>query len=180
MTREEAIILVNDKIQTKNLIKHSIAVEAGMREIAKHFGEDEELWGLTGLLHDLDYEETKDDFPKHGLRTTEMLQGKLPEDALYAIKAHAGKVSNKSKIDYALFAIDPLTGLIVASCLMHPDKKLQSLDKDFILRRFEEKRFAAGANREQIKECEKIEIPLDKFIELVLSGMQKFSKDLGL
>lgn len=180
MKREDAIILVNEKIQTKNLIKHCIAVEFGMREVAKHFGEDEELWGLTGLLHDLDYEETKDDFPNHGLKTSEMLQGKLPEDALYAIKAHAGKVPNKSKLDYALFAIDPLTGLIVAACLMHPDKKLHSLNNEFISRRFEEKRFAAGANREQIKECEKIGISLDKFIELTLSGMQKVHIDLGL
>lgn len=180
MERESAILLLNEKIQTKNLIKHCLAVEAGMKEVAKHFGEDEELWGITGLLHDLDYEDTKNNFEKHGIISAEILQTQLPESALYAIKGHAGKVSLKSNMDYALYAIDPLTGLIVASALMHPDKKLQFLNSEFILRRFDEKRFAAGANREQIKECEKLGLPLEKFIELTLTGMQKISKELEL
>ncbi|MFA5032028.1 MAG: HDIG domain-containing metalloprotein [bacterium] len=180
MTRETAFILLNEKIQTQNLIKHCLAVEAGMKEVATYFGEDEEFWGLTGLLHDLDYEDTKNDFSQHGIKTAEILQDCVPEFVLYAIKAHASKVPAKSKMDYTLYAIDPLTGLIVASALMHPDKKLQSITVEFILRRFEERRFAAGANREQIKECEKLGLSLEQFIGLTLAGMQKINADLGL
>ncbi|MCK4353520.1 HDIG domain-containing protein [candidate division WOR-3 bacterium] len=180
MNRKEALGLVNSMIKTKNLIKHSLAVESGMRELAKHFSEDEELWELAGLLHDLDYEETKDDFSKHGLRTAEILKEKVDEKILYAIKAHSGKTEPKSKLDIALYAIDPLTGLIVAACLMHPEKKLEYLNKDFILRRFKEKRFAAGANREQIKTCTKLGIELEEFIDLVLRSMQKIHKELSL
>lgn len=180
MEREEALELVKSKIKNQNLVKHCLAVEAGMIELARHFGEDEKLWGLTGLLHDLDYEETKDDFPNHGIKTTEMLEGKVVAEIIYAIKAHPGHVAAKSKLDISLYAIDPLTGLIVAACLMHPDKKLSSLDSEFILRRFKEKRFAAGANREQIMTCEKLGLQLDEFITIVLKAMQNIHKELGL
>lgn len=180
MKREEALTLVKERIKTKNLIKHSLAVESGMRELAEHFEEDKEVWGIAGLLHDLDYEETKDDFSKHGLKTAEMLDGKVDEQIIYAIKAHSSKAPPLSKLDYALYAIDPLTGLIVAACLMHPEKKLEYVDTEFVLRRFGEKRFAAGANREQIKSCEKLGVTLDEFIDLTLTGMQKIHKELGL
>lgn len=180
MEREEAWRLVNLNIKTKNLVKHSLAVESGMRELARHFKEDEQIWGLAGLLHDLDYEETKDNFDSHGLKTVEMLQGKVEDTILYAIKSHSCKVDPKSKLDIALYAIDPLTGLIVAACLMHPDKKLQLLDTEFIIRRFKEKRFAAGANRAQIMRCEQMEISLEEFVSLVLKGMQKVHNELGL
>ncbi len=180
MERTEALNLVNSKIKTKNLVKHCLAAEAGMKELANYFKEDTETWGLTGLLHDLDYEETKDDFPRHGIRTVEMLEGKVGEEILYAIKSHPGHVPPKSKLDIALYALDPLTGLIVASCLMHPEKKLEYLDKDFILRRFKENRFAAGANREQIKSCERLGLSLEDFIDLALKGMQKIHEELGL
>ena len=180
MEYKEAFELVNSKIKTQNLVKHCLAVESCMRELANHFSENVEQWGLAGLLHDLDYEETKDNFALHGIRTVELLEGKVDSSILYAIKAHPGHVEPKSKMDIALYALDPLTGLIVASCLMHPDKKLASLDKDFILRRFNERRFAAGANRDQIMRCERLGISLDQFIDLALKGMQKIHSELGL
>ncbi len=180
MKREDALSLVNSEIKTQNLVKHCLAVESGMRELASYFKEDENIWGLAGLLHDLDYEETKDDFQKHGIRTAEMLEGKIDEKILYAIKSHPGHVPQKSKLDIALYTVDPLTGLIIAACLMHPDKKLESLDKDFIIHRFKEKRFAAGANREQIESCERLGLSIEDFIDLVLKGMQKIHKELGL
>jgi hypothetical protein len=180
MEREEAVRLINKEIKTNNLIKHSLAVEAGMRELAHYFKEDEEIWALAGLLHDLDYEKTKNDFKNHGIKTIEILKGKVEECVLYAIKAHPGHVKPKSKLDIALHAIDPLSGLIVAACLMHPKKQLRYLDKNFILRRFKEKRFARGADREQIKSCEKLGITIEKFIDIVLKGMQKVSKEVGL
>jgi putative nucleotidyltransferase with HDIG domain len=180
MNREEAVALVTSTIKTNNLVKHCLAVEAAMQELARHFKENEETWGLAGLLHDLDYEETKNNFASHGLRTAEMLKGKVDESILYAIKAHPGHVEAKSKMDMALYATDPLTGLIVAACLMHPEKKLEYIDNDFVLRRFREKRFAAGANREQIESCDKMGISLEDFIGLVLKGMQGVHKELGL
>jgi len=180
MDREEALSLLKKKLKNNNLIKHCLAVEAAMRGLARYFGEDEERWGLAGLLHDLDYEETKDNPSSHGLLTSRMLEGKVDDQIIHAIKAHSGLLEAKSKMDISLYAADALTGLIVAACLVHPQKKLSFLDTDFILRRFTEKRFAQGADRGQIKSCEKVGLSLDKFVDLVLKEMQRIHCDLGL
>uniref|UniRef100_A0A7C6AG35 HDIG domain-containing protein n=1 Tax=candidate division WOR-3 bacterium TaxID=2052148 RepID=A0A7C6AG35_UNCW3 len=181
MDRNEALNLLSERLKNKNLFKHCLAAEACLRELARHFGEDEEIWGIAGLLHDIDYEETVNDPSRHGIIGAEILEkkGVLPE-IIYAIKVHAGHLTPKSKLDWALFATDPLTGLIVASALMHPDKKLISLDTDFVLRRFKEKRFAAGANREQIIACKNLGLALEEFISICLKGMQTISNELGL
>ncbi len=181
MTREEAWQRVQKQVSNKNLRKHMLAAEAVMRRLAGHFGEDEENWGLAGLLHDLDYDQTADDFPRHGLMTVEMLEGEgLPEDILYAIKSHPGHFPRKALLDQALYAVDPITGLIVAAALMHPSKKLKQLDLDFLERRFREKRFAAGADREQIQSCESFGLPLKDFMNLSLEAMQGIGEALGL
>jgi putative nucleotidyltransferase with HDIG domain len=181
MNREEALNLVRSKIKNKNLIKHMLAVEAIMRRLAEHFNEDVELWGLTGLLHDLDYDSTVNDFPKHGILTTEWLKEyDLDEKILYAIKAHPKHVPATSKLDWALYATDPLSGLIVAATLMHPTKKIKNVTPEFVLNRFKEKRFAAGANRDDIKAGEKMGLTLEKFVELALEGMQRIDTDLEL
>ncbi|MFH1335804.1 MAG: HDIG domain-containing metalloprotein [Candidatus Zixiibacteriota bacterium] len=181
MTREEAMVLVQTKVKGKNLVKHMLAVEAIMKRVARHFNEDEKMWGLTGLLHDLDYDETVNDFDRHSLLTCEWLQDfDLDERILYAIKAHPQKVEPKSKMDWTLFAADPLSGLIVAAALMHPTKKLKNVTVEFVLNRFKEKRFAAGANREDIKTCESIGLSLEQFVGLALEGMQGIDEELGL
>jgi putative nucleotidyltransferase with HDIG domain len=181
MTRDEAMGLVKEKVSNRNLIKHMLATEVCMRELAGRLGEEAEKWALAGLLHDLDYDSTKDNFPRHGFETVEMLQGMgLPEDILQAIISHTGHVERESVMDKALYAIDPTTGLIVAAALMHPDKKLASLNIDFIMRRFKEKRFAAGANREQIQTCSELGLELEDFIGICLKGMQSISNELGL
>lgn len=181
MTREEALVLVQSKVKGKNLIKHMLAVEAIMRKVAQHINEDVELWGLTGILHDLDYDETVNNFEQHSLLTCEWLnEYNLDDRILYAIKSHPKKVEPKSKMDWTLFAADPLSGLIVAAALMHPTKKLKDVTVEFILNRFKEKRFAAGANREDIKSCENIGLSLDQFMGLALEGMQSISDELGL
>ena len=96
MTRDEALQLVKEKVSNKNLRKHMLATEAVMRKLAKRFEEDEELWGLVGLLHDLDYDQTADDFPKHGILAAEMLEETdLSEEAIYAIKSHPGHFPRK-------------------------------------------------------------------------------------
>jgi predicted hydrolase (HD superfamily) len=152
-----------------------------MRRVAQHLNEDEQMWSLTGLLHDLDYDQTVNDPDRHSLLTCEWLREyDLDERMLYAIKAHPGKAEPKSRMDWALFAADPLSGLIVAAALMHPSKKLKEVTVEFVLNRFKEKRFAAGANREDIKACEKIELPLEEFIRLALEGMQGIDEELGL
>jgi putative nucleotidyltransferase with HDIG domain len=181
MNREEAMALVEANVKNKNLVKHMIAVEACMSGLAKHFNEDENLWALTGLLHDVDYDTTKDDPARHALVGAAMLEEKgLDERIIYAIKAHPGHVEAKSKMDKALYACDPITGLIVAAVLMHPTKKIANIDVEFVLRRFNEKRFAAGANREQIKTCESLGLLLDEFTGICIKAMQGAAVELGL
>ena len=172
---------MREKLKNKNLFKHSLATEACLKELANHFGDNEGLWAMAGLLHDIDYEETNADPTRHGLVGANFLE-KMGLDAqiIRAIKVHSGHLPPESKLDWAIFAADPLTGLIVASALMHPDKSLKSLDTDFVVRRFKEKRFAMGANREQISLCKNLGLELNEFIEICLRGMQHIADELGL
>lgn len=182
MTRQEAYELAKSRFTNVNLFKHVLAVEAVMRALARHFGEDEEKWGLAGLLHDLDYEETKETPERHTLVTEALLRerGFDDEEVIHAIKAHNDRVPRKSRMDKAIYATDPTTGLIVAAALMHPTKKLAGIDVPFILRRFKEKRFAAGANRDQIRSCEELGLTLEEFLDIALRAMQGISDELGL
>jgi putative nucleotidyltransferase with HDIG domain len=181
MDRMKALSMINARVQNKNLVKHMLAVEAIMREIATKKGADPELWGLAGLLHDLDYSETLNDPANHGNITAKELEGLgVNADIIYAIKSHPGHVPCKSDMDWVLYAADPLSGLIVAAALMHPAKKIANIDTQFVLNRFNERRFAAGANREQIKSCDKFGMTLEEFIGIALSGMQKIAGELGL
>ncbi len=181
MKREEAFKLLQENLKHKNLIKHSLAVEACMRELALHLGEDPDRWGLAGLLHDIDYEKTMDSPEEHGLKAMEILKGKIDDqEILHAIRAHAYQEEPKTKMAWALYSADPLTGLIVAAALMHPSRSLAGVDLDFLKRRFKEKRFAAGADREQIKKCQSLGLELDNFMEICLNAMKGISKELGL
>ncbi|HBZ87054.1 MAG: phosphohydrolase [Candidatus Edwardsbacteria bacterium RIFOXYD12_FULL_50_11] len=181
MDRQQAKELLEQTIPNKNLQKHMLAAEACMKGLAEHFGEDQDKWALAGLLHDLDYDRTANDFPNHGLVTAQMLEGQdISEDIIYAIKAHPGHVEAKSKMDFALYAVDPLTGLIVAAALMHPTKKLANVDVPFIMKRYKEKRFAAGANRDQIQTCDRLGLSLEDFIGKCLTAMQGIAPELGL
>jgi putative nucleotidyltransferase with HDIG domain len=183
LNRTEALELVEKSVSKKNLVKHMLATEVAMRALAERLDGDAEKWALAGLLHDIDYDETEKDFPRHGLLSAEMLSeiGVDPE-IIDAIRAHPNhsEYPPKTVMDWALHAVDGLTGLIVAAALMHPDKKLAALDTAFVMRRFGEKRFAAGANRDQIRKCEKLGIPLEEFVEITLNAMQSISDDLGL
>lgn len=181
MTREEALNLVKQNLKNKNLFKHVLAVEAVMKALAKRLGEDEDVWALAGLLHDLDYEKTKDKPERHGYVTLEILESKnLPQEVLDAILAHAGHKERIKPIEKAIYAADPVTGLIVAAALITKEKKLDAIDTEFVLRRFGEKAFARGANRDQIKSCEELGISLRDFISLSLDAMKAISQELGL
>lgn len=181
MTRNDALSLVKEKVKNKNLRKHMLATEACMRALAARLGGDEEEWAMAGLLHDLDYDETVNDFARHGYATCEYLQDKeLSSDILSAIMAHTGHTPARNQMDLALYAVDPLTGFLVAAALMHPTKKIANVDLAFAENRFKEKRFAAGANRDQIKRCEELGLPLQEFIEICLKAMQGIAPELGL
>jgi uncharacterized protein len=172
---------VKSEIHAPNLIKHILAVEASCRRLAEHFGEDSEYWGMAGLLHDLDYELTVNDPARHTRLTAEWLREKqFDEGIIHAVMAHAEAVTPESKLDWAIYSIDPTTGLIVAAALMHPSKKLANLDVPFIMKRYKEKRFAAGARREAIAACSNLGLTLEEFLGLVLEGMQRISSELGL
>lgn len=166
-------------MQNPNLVRHVLSVEAVMKALARRLDEDEELWGLTGLLHDLDVDETVDDFPRHGYITGDLLKDELPPESLHAIVAHPGHEPAENRFDWALYCADPITGLITAAVLMHPSHKLSELKVKSVKKRFKDKRFAAGANREAIKCCEKIGIELEEFLELSLKAMRDISDELG-
>ncbi|MBN1542358.1 HDIG domain-containing protein [candidate division KSB1 bacterium] len=181
MDRQQAFTLVESKIANRNLLKHVLAVEAVMRKLARSFSQDEAEWGLAGLLHDLDYEETANTPEQHTLITERLLQSyAVKPEIVHAIKCHNGLAPRLSKMDQALYAVDPVTGLIVAAALMHPEKKLAALDVDFILRRYKVKSFARGANREQIETCGDLGLDLPSFLAIALLAMQEIHSELGL
>jgi putative nucleotidyltransferase with HDIG domain len=181
MTREDALTLLKEHLHNKNLVKHCLAVEACMKGLAARLGGDPETWGLAGLLHDLDYELTEKSPERHTLETVRILAdlGLAPEIP-QAIQAHAGRVPCASPMDWSIYSCDPLTGLIIAAALMHPEKKLMAIDVEFIKRRYKEKHFARGARREEIEQCRNLGLELDDFIGLCLSSMQGIAADLGL
>ena len=189
MIRQDAHQTLTSFIKNPNLIKHHLACEAIMLSLCKRLNPnpDEILlnkWGTVGLLHDADYELTKENPEKHTLVLEEKIGNQIDQDVMYAIKAHnweRTKVEPKSLMDWSMYCCDELSGLIIAAALVHPDKKLSSLTVDFILKRFNEKGFAQGANRQQIKMCEKeLKVPLSEFVQIALTSMQKISQDLNL
>ncbi len=183
MNRMEALSLLKKNLTNKNLFNHSLAVEAVMRRLAEHFGEDVEKWGLAGLLHDIDYDRTKDSPEIHSIEGAEMLNDLgLPGDIVYAVKVHNDYhgLPRLSLLDKALFATDPLTGFIVAGALIRPEKKLAAVDVPFLLKRFGEKAFARGANRETMKACEEMGLSLEEFMEMGLEAMQGIAGELKL
>ena len=182
--REDALGLLREHVQNENLVKHCLATEAIMRGLAERLGEDTETWGLVGLLHDLDFESTKDSPQEHTRKTVEVLSEKgLSEDALQAIREHNAEalgIPRQSRFGIALACSETITGLIVATALIYPDKKLASVKPKSVRKRMKETAFARKVNREIIRDCEQIGVPLDEFIELSLRAMQGIADQLGL
>ncbi len=183
MTREEALSSVKANVENENLIKHMLATEAIMRDLARRLGEDEEEWGLAGLLHDIDVELTQGDMHTHSKLGADLARELGASEAvvhaiLYHNEAHG--IPRETKLDEALFCVDPLTGLITTAALVRPDKKLASLEAKSVIKKFKQKGFAAGVNRQQITRCNEIGIEFDQFIELGLMAMQTIAADLGL
>jgi putative nucleotidyltransferase with HDIG domain len=181
MKREEALELLKKHLKNKNLVKHCLSVEACMRALAAKIGQDEEKWGLAGIVHDLDYELTEKSPELHTTETVRILRELgIDPDVIEAVQAHAGKVPCQNAMDWSIYSIDPLTGLIIAATLMHPEKKLKAIDLEFIKRRYKEKSFARGARREEIEECKNIPMELDEYIDLCIKAMQGIDQALGL
>lgn len=181
MERDQAIELVKQHLKNKNLVKHCLAVEACMRAMATHLGEDVDKWGLAGILHDLDYEMTEKSPDLHTVETVKILENTdVGADIIDAIKAHAAMKPCENDMEWSIFSIDPLTGLIIAATLMHPSRKLKEVDLGFIKRRYKEKSFAKGAKREEIEQIKNIDMDLDDFISICLKAMQGIDSDLGL
>ena len=181
MTRAEALALVEERVKNKNLRKHMLAAEAVLRALAKRLGENEELWAATGLLHDIDHEETAQDFARHGNVSAEALAARgCPEEMVHAVKAHAEKAPIQSRLDQAMHCADPVTGFLVSCALIRPEKKLAIVDVAFVKNRMAEKGFSRAVNRDQIRECEKLGIPLDEFLQIALDALKSISAELGL
>lgn len=184
MNREDALELLKQNIQNKNLIKHCLAVEAIMGALARFFRENETKWALAGLLHDLDYEKTKDNPQEHSLIGAKMLEGLgVEKDVCQAVKVHneAHGICPETLIEKSLFVADVLAGLIITAALVLPSKRLADLSPQNVLNRFKEKSFARGVNREIIKLSEEyLNLKLEEFIKIGLEAMQKISADLGL
>ena len=183
MNRKEALDSVRANVENENLVKHMLATEAIMRALARRFGESEEEWGLTGLLHDIDVELTEGDMSSHSKLGADLARELgVSETMAHAILAHNERhgVPLETNLDKALFCTDPLTGLITAAVLIRPDKKLAGLEAKSVQKRYREKSFAAGANREQIALCREIGFELDEFIELGLEAMKEIAAEMGL
>ena len=181
---EEVREIFRQYVRTDTLIKHCLATEAIMRALARRLGEDETLWGVTGLLHDLDFEETKEDPPSHSLKTAQILGEKgTNEIIIEAIKSHNAEalgIQRTHPLDFALTSAENITGLIVATALVYPDKKLASVKVSSVVKRMKEKAFAKNVRREAILECQRLGLTLEEFVEISLKAMQEMSRDLGL
>jgi len=183
VTRKEALDSIRANIENANTIKHMLATEAIMRALARRFGEDEEEWGLAGLLHDIDVELTEGDMSTHSKLGADLARELGASEAtVHAILCHnqLHGVPLETKLDKALFCADPLTGLITAAALVRPDKKLAGVEAASVKKRFKEKSFAAGASREQIAQCSEINLELDEFLALGLEAMKGIAPSLGL
>jgi uncharacterized protein len=184
ITQEKSLEILKENLSNQNLIKHCFAVQEIMRALARYFNEDEEKWGLAGLLHDIDYEKIKNNLSEHSLLGAKMLEDLgLDKEVCQAVKVHneAHGIKPETLMEKALFVTDPLTGLIVAAALVLPSKKINDLNVENILNRFKEKSFAKGANREIIGKCKEfLDLDLEEFTKIGLEAMQKIDSDLGL
>lgn len=185
--RQKAIAILRAHVINRNLFRHCLSVEAVMQALANHFNADCEKWAIAGLLHDADWEETKDDPTQHTRKTIQWLQeaGFNDKELFHTIlshnHSHNGEAEPKNIMEWSLYICDELTGLIAATALIMPDKKLSSVTAHAVLKKFGVRSFATGVNRSHISLCAtKLQISLDRFIALALRAMQEIAPELGL
>lgn len=173
--RESALALLAGCDTPSSLMQHALASEAVMRALARRFGEDEDVWGLTGLLHDLDYPATAQAPERHGLETARTLAGQLPEEALAAIRAHNAEMNGavpSTRFDFALRCGETVTGLITAAARMRPTG-LEGMEARSIRKKLKDKAFAASVSRENIRQCAEAGLELDEFLTLAIEAMRE-------
>ncbi len=184
MNRSNAIELLNEYVKSPNMLNHCYASEVVMKALAGRLGRDEDKWGLAGLLHDLDVELVNNDMYIHGKETARILSElNVDCEIIDAIRMHnetsAGEKRSK-EFHFALAAGETITGMIVATTLVYPDKKLASVKSKSVIKRMKEKKFAASVRRENIMECEQIGISLPEFAEICVNAMREISEEIGL
>jgi putative nucleotidyltransferase with HDIG domain len=183
MNRSEALEIVHEYIQNDNLIRHMLAVEAAMRFYAEKYEQDVETWGITGLLHDFDWEihPTLDDHPQAG---APILRSRgVPEEIVRGVLSHADHtgVRRESLMEKALYACDEVTGLIVAVALVRPSRSLYDLTAKSVKKKWKDRSFAAGANREEITQAvEEFGVPLWEHVDNVILAMRRIAPEIGL
>jgi len=184
MTRDEAWALLCEWIQNPNLRKHLLAAEAAMRAYARKFGEDEDTWGIVGLLHDLDYERHPSQEAGHPFVGIEELRRRgLPEVWTRAMLSHAdyAGIPRQSQMEKTLYAVDELVGFITAVALVRPNKRLAEVDVAAVRKKMKDKAFARTVNREDIVQgAEALGVPLDEHIAFVITALQQIAPQLGL
>ena len=181
--REAVVAEVEARVESENLRRHMLATEAIMRALAARLGQDVDVWGLVGLAHDMDSEETEDDAARHGTLAAEALRSfGLPDEAVHAVAAHnpqTGVVASE-RLDVALIAADQLSGLVTAAALVRPDKDLAGVKVKSVRKRYREGAFARGVDRASIARCSELGLELDDFCALGLEAMQGIAPELGL
>jgi len=187
MNRDQALELLRIHIKNQNLTRHCLAVGAVMKALGEKMGGDADVWEVLGLVHDADWEETKDKPEMHTIETISWLKeaGTFGGPLIHALESHNRKHTKLAELEgnmeWALECCDELTGFIVAVALIQPDKKLASVTVDSVLKKFPKKEFAKAVEREQIEQCEKkLGIPLPEFVDLTLKSMQRIAPELGL
>lgn len=182
-TREQALEILHEYTKTDSLRKHAIAVEAVMKAFAEKHSEDSHKFGLVGLLHDFDYE-IHPNAPDHPLKGSEILRARqMPEDIVYAIQCHADYLGleRKTMMDRAIFALDELTGFIVACTLVKPDKSLSQIEARSVRKKLKDKAFARTVNREEVyKAVEQLGVSLDDLIPFIANALKPVADQIGL
>ena len=182
LSRDEALDLLRTSTTESHLMQHALAAEAVLRALAQRLGQDVDEWGLAGLLHDLDYADTAATPAQHGLRSAERLEGKLPGEVLYAIRAHNGEMNGHAPaalLDYALRCGETVTGLVVTAALVRPSG-ITGMEAKSLKKKMKDKAFAASVSRENIRQCAQIGLELDEFLQLSITAMAAQAAALGL
>ena len=180
--RDHALALVHEYVESESLRRHMYAVEAAMRAYAREHGEDEELYAITGLVHDFDYEQRPDAHPLPG---AEILREKgYPEELVHAVLAHYAArtgVEPETRLDLALRACDEITGLITAAALVRPSRSLHDLQAKSVMKKFKDKAFAAGVDRDEVREAvDALGVELKAHVQFVIEAMREVAGELGL
>ena len=180
--RDAALELLRENGPEPHLVQHALASEAVLRALARRFGEDEDLWGLTGLLHDWDYPRTASNPARHGLDAAERLTGLLPDEALQAIRAHNAECNGSAvngRFDVALRCGETVTGLVSAAALVRPTG-MEGMQASSLKKKMKDKAFAASVNRAVIRQCADMGLELDEFLSLAIAAMTPIADRLGL